>query len=318
MAGLSTLEIPTPFGVGTVNCYVIDAGELTLIDPGPDFVEAYDALALELSGLGHDIADVDTVLITHAHMDHFGLAGRIREESGADVMIHRAAVQKVNAPDEYFYRERKYFTPFVKRHGVPDEIAEAVTKVPEPYMRFHAPTEVNRPLADGGVVDVGVPLECIETPGHSAGGIAFLWGEREVLFTGDHVLDHITPNPTLQMPREEGGERHRSLPQYLSSIRSLQSVDATVGHPGHGATIRDLKFRLEEVITHHETRKEEFFEFVEDEPMSAYEIMWEYFGNLPLTEYFLGLSETIGHMDLLEAEGRVETVGDELCRYVAA
>jgi glyoxylase-like metal-dependent hydrolase (beta-lactamase superfamily II) len=317
MDGLTTIEIPTPFGVGTVNCYAIDAGELTLIDPGPSFVEATEALETGLDEIGYAIADVDNVLITHGHMDHFGLAGRIRSESGARVMLHEIAVPKVTNPDEYYRDERDYFTPFFKAHGVPGEIAEAVTKVPEPFTRFHAPTEVDVPLADGDAIDVGISLECIETPGHSKDGIAFHWTDEGALFTGDHVLDHITPNPTLQMPREEGGPRPRSLVEYLDSIRALQSLDVDVGYPGHGVPITDLETRLGEVLDHHHDRKEEFLAFVEREPTSAYDIMKAYFENLPLTEYFLGLSEVIGHMDLLEAEGRVEVVEDGIRRYAA-
>ncbi|HKJ59612.1 MAG TPA: MBL fold metallo-hydrolase, partial [Halobacteriales archaeon] len=151
MDGIERIELPTPFGVGTVNCYAIDGDGLSLVDPGPDAEDTFEALDAGLAGLGYDLADVDRVLITHEHMDHFGGAHRIQAEVDASVLAHRVAAERIADPDGHFDREQAFFTPFLVSMGVPDEVADAVTGLPEPYAKFHEPVDADRVLEDGDV-----------------------------------------------------------------------------------------------------------------------------------------------------------------------
>jgi glyoxylase-like metal-dependent hydrolase (beta-lactamase superfamily II) len=77
------VPVPTPFQIGPVNAYV--AGR-TVVDPGPDSEDAWDALRTALGERRLEPADVEQVLVTHPHPDHFGLANRLRED-GATVVV---------------------------------------------------------------------------------------------------------------------------------------------------------------------------------------------------------------------------------------
>ena len=320
MDGIERIELPTPFGVGTVNCYAIDGDGLSLVDPGPDAEDTFEALDAGLAGLGYDLADVDRVLITHEHMDHFGGAHRIQAEAGASVLAHRVAAERIADPDGHFDREQAFFAPFLVSMGVPDEVADAVTGLPEPYAKFHEPVDADRVLDDGDVVDLGGgrELDVVHVPGHAPGQVCFVSPSDGLAFTADHVLMDITPNPLLTLAPdgtggdEGGAERTRSLPAYMDSLAELLDVEVRRGYGGHRATIEDLHGRVRETIEHHEERKEDVAAVVADAgPTTAYDVMGELFPNLPTTETFAGMSEVVGHLDLLEDEDRVDVVEEE-------
>src|SRR5438132_13616340 len=84
-AGIHRLRIPTPFQVGRVNAYLIEDSPLTLIDSGPNSAKALDELEQALASRGHSIEDIELLVITHQHMDHFGLASILARRSGAEV-----------------------------------------------------------------------------------------------------------------------------------------------------------------------------------------------------------------------------------------
>ncbi|GAB7011213.1 MBL fold metallo-hydrolase [Halorubrum trueperi] len=304
MEDIELLPVPTPFAIGDVNCYVIHNDGLTLVDPGPATEEAYDTVKRGLERLNADIEDVQQILITHPHPDHFGAVSRLKQESGAKTAIHMGAVDIVENFLSHYHREQDFFLPFLVRRGVPDEIAESITKLPESFVHLAPSTQIDESLSPGAEIHAGgIDLQCIDCPGHSQGSLSFYAADESIVFTGDHILANTTPNPVLQAP--DNGDRPHSLELYLDSLEALLSLDAEIGYGGHGPIIDDLPKRIHETINHHQERKERFFSMVKSNPKSAYELTKEAFPDLPATELFMGLSEVIGHIDLLISESRV-------------
>lgn len=317
MERIERVPIPTPFSVGRVNCYLLGSNGHTVIDPGPATAEAYETLTASLARNGTDVTDVDRVLITHPHMDHFGLVSRLVDESGATVLAHADATDRLDDPIEHFEREQAYFDPFLRSMGMPEHAVDTVLELPEPYTNYQQPVDVTRTLTDGDVLDAGVELSCLSTPGHAPGSLCFHAESEDVLFTGDHVLPTITPNPLLTLVPGTDDERTRSLPTYLDSLRRILDIDVDRGYGGHGEPLSDVGQRTRETIEHHHERKESIADVIDaDGPVTAYEIMEDLFPDLPATEMFSGMSEAIGHLDLLEDENRVEiTEDDGVLRY---
>jgi glyoxylase-like metal-dependent hydrolase (beta-lactamase superfamily II) len=308
------LSIPTPFQVGNVNAYL--AGE-TLIDPGPDSDEAWTAIVEALSDRDLTAADVERVLITHPHPDHFGLARRFRDE-GARVLASPGTAEIVRNFADRLEREQAFFTPFFECHGMAPSTAGTVTELPGVFLPYAPDCEVDEELTAGDAVTVaGRSVEMLSAEGHAPGESLFAYDgpEGRTAVVGDHVLPDITPNPLLQPPPTEGADRPRVLPAYNRSLDRLaeRSFDRLL--PGHRDAITAPTERIEAIRAEHEERTENVADIV-DGPTTAVAVMEELFGDLPATELFPGMSEAIGHLDVLEDRGRVRTTDDgDAIRY---
>ncbi|WP_265112100.1 MBL fold metallo-hydrolase [Halosolutus halophilus] len=319
MDQVDRLEIPTPFHIGRVNGYLFDGDGLTLLDPGPATDEAYEALTAQFEKHGHAVEDLDRILITHPHMDHFGLASRIRERSEATVYAHHDAAEILTDPDAHLEHEQAVFEPYFVRMGVPESTVGTVVSLPTSFVEFQKPITVDEPIGDGDRLDVGTDLDILYTPGHCPGSVCFLDRANDIAYTGDHVMAEISPNPLLTIVPGTTDERTRSLPTYLDSLDRLRETGIGGARGGHRGLVTDLPARIDEIVDHHQSRKRRIASILETEGRAtAYDLMNELFPDLPVTEVFPGMSEIIGHLDLLEDEGAVVRTGEETWYYEPA
>jgi glyoxylase-like metal-dependent hydrolase (beta-lactamase superfamily II) len=135
--------------------------------------------------------------------------------------------------------------------------------------------------------------------------------ERELGFVGDHLLPHISSNPIIARPLDGSPGRTHSLANYLDSLAKTRELpEGAVLFPGHGEPIDDHRSLIDTRFASTERRKEKLLRLLAEGPRSGYELAQSMWGNIAVTQAFLTLSEVIGHMDLLEAEGRVREVDD--------
>jgi len=89
--GILRMQIPIFFtGLGHVNCYAMtDDRGAAVIDAGMPGRATWQALSARLSDAGLKVGDIHTVLVTHSHPDHFGNAGRLAHEAGAELVTER-------------------------------------------------------------------------------------------------------------------------------------------------------------------------------------------------------------------------------------
>jgi len=297
------LSVPTPFQVGRVNAYI--AGR-TLVDPGPDSEEAWSTLLEVLEERELTPGDIERVIVTHPHPDHFGIAHRFRE-AGATILAHPAAADVMaDFPGRYEY-ERSYFTDFFERCGMARKTAETVTELPEAFLGYASSVATDRELvADDAIAVRDTTLTVHEAQGHAAGELVFTYeaeGEHRAI-VGDHVLADITPNPFLLPPPEAGSERPRVLPAYNESLARVQALDLDRLLTGHRDPVTDPTGRIDAILDAHEQRTEDVHSLL-DGRMTPFDVMEALFEDLPITEYFPGMSEAVGHLDVLEARDRV-------------
>jgi glyoxylase-like metal-dependent hydrolase (beta-lactamase superfamily II) len=105
---------------------------------------AYEALEDGLSGQALAVADVERNLITHPPIGYFGIARRVKEKSGADLLAHRDAVDRVARLDEFLGRERAFFRPDLSRMGVPEKTVDTVV-APDRYGDYREPPRPTAP-----------------------------------------------------------------------------------------------------------------------------------------------------------------------------
>src|SRR3954453_8432723 len=128
--GLWSVPVPLPNNsLRYVLVYVFetDRGPY-IVDAGWNTDDAYAALDAGLSHIGSSIGDVQGVLVTHIHPDHYGLAGRVREASGAWIALHEAGARLVDHRYQEPADPLERVTAGLRRFGAPDDELETLTQ----------------------------------------------------------------------------------------------------------------------------------------------------------------------------------------------
>jgi glyoxylase-like metal-dependent hydrolase (beta-lactamase superfamily II) len=308
--GIHRLAIPTPFMVGRVNAYLIEDEPLTLIDSGPNSAKALDELEQALAALGHRVEEIGLLVISHQHMDHFGLASILARRSGAEV----AAIEPL-APYLADYSaetelDDRFAETIMLRHGIPPEVVTALRAVSAGFRAWGAAVEVTRPLADGSELRLGGrTLRVLHRPGHSPSDTVFVDESRGLMLAADHLIAHISSNPLLARPLgsepDYRGPRPQALVTYLDSLSRTREMELELVLPGHGEPIADHVALVDERFRLHARRAEKIRRLVAERPLSAHEIAQALWGNVAVTQAYLTLSEVLGHVDLLLRDGTV-------------
>jgi glyoxylase-like metal-dependent hydrolase (beta-lactamase superfamily II) len=317
--GIHRLAIPTPFMVGRVNCYLIEDEPLTLVDTGPNWGKALDELHNQLAEHGHSIDDIELVIITHQHMDHFGLVDIVAQHSGAEVAGLGAMASLLETYGEDAEREDEFAVGLMLRSGIPEEVVHALRSVSRSFRSWGASAKITRPLSDGEAIGFrDRTLQVLHRPGHSPSDTIFWDAERRILLAADHLIAHVSSNPLISRPLDGKGERTRALVGYLESLRRTRELPAEIVLSGHGDPITDHASLIDQRLAMHERRAEKIYRLIAERPRTGYELAQALWGNVAVTQTYLTLSEVIGHLDLLLDTGRVREVDDgRLVRYEA-
>jgi len=305
-AGIHRLAIPTPFAVGRVNVYLIEDDPLTLVDAGPNSGTSFDVLQRGLAELGHPLEDIELVLLTHQHIDHLGLVSLVAAHSGAEVAAIEAAVPFVENFSVEAQADDDFAAEVMLRNGISEDVAAALQSVSRAFRAWGSRVEVTRVLRDGDRVELrDRTLEVAFRPGHSPSDTVFWDRERRQLIAGDHLLGHISSNPLITRRADGSGERSKALIAYLDSLRLTREMDLELVLPGHGDPVTEHRKLIDDRFAMHARRADKIHRLVAERPRTAHEVAQALWGNIAVTQAFLTLSEVLGHMDLLLAEGRV-------------
>jgi glyoxylase-like metal-dependent hydrolase (beta-lactamase superfamily II) len=304
--GVHRLAVPTPFAVGRVNVYVIEDEPLTLVDAGPNSGTSFDVLQRGIADLGHSLEDIELVLLTHQHIDHLGLVSLVAAHSGAEVAAIEAAVPFVENFSLEAQADDDFAAEVMLRNGISADVAAALQSVSRAFRAWGARVEVTRVLRDGDRVELrDRTLEVAFRPGHSPSDTVFWDRERRQLIAGDHLLGHISSNPLITRRVDGSGERSKALIAYLDSLRLTREMDLDLVLPGHGDPVTDHRKLIDDRFAMHARRAHKIHRLLAERPRTAHEVAQALWGNIAVTQAFLTLSEVLGHMDLLLAEGRV-------------
>lgn len=250
--GIFRIAVPMPGPLVSTNCYLIEseAGHL-LIDAGWSSDTAWQTLWRGLEAAGVKVAPgcIDRLLITHVHIDHIGMAGRIKEAFGARVLMH-SYEQALLEPR---YVEPKLLlgqmTEWLKSNGVPESALAELRDVSLP-LTGKLIAKPDQTLNGGETLFAGAyRWQVIWTPGHSSGHICLYEPEHQVLITGDHILPGQTPNISLH-PQSTPNP----LADYLDSLEQIRHLPVKLILPGHGEPFADLPGWLAHTAEHHQRR----------------------------------------------------------------
>jgi glyoxylase-like metal-dependent hydrolase (beta-lactamase superfamily II) len=284
-----------------VNGYVLaDEGGLTLIDCGWKAPDVRAALDDGLAANGYALRDVRRLLVTHFHFDHYGLAGELIAAGVPELGMHPAdwrvvQIRAAEADDD------AVVDAWLERNGLhvePDPEDDAQ------YNRYDvvAPTRL---LEDGDRVG---RLRAMWTPGHSPGHLCFVDTVSGRTFTGDHVLDPVTPHVGLWHDRGRD-----PMGDYVASLRAVGALETTGALPAHGEAFPDLARRVEELLAHEAGREKAVVEALASGCATGAEVAgalrWrrrgDRFDQLPPPHQQFAVAETLAHLERLRALGRV-------------
>jgi glyoxylase-like metal-dependent hydrolase (beta-lactamase superfamily II) len=320
-AGIHRLPLPTPFLVGRVNCYLIEDEPLTLVDTGPNSGKALDELELALAARGHRIEDLGLIVITHQHLDHVGLLEILVRRSGAEVAALHLLAPYLAVFSESMDGDDRFAEALMRTHGVPPDVVIALRAVSSAFRAWGCSAQVTRPLHDGDTLELrDRTLRVLHRPGHSPSDTVFLDEERGLLLAGDHLIAHISSNPFVSRPlgAPPDVERPRALLTYIDSMRATRELSPRLTLPGHGDPIRDHRALIDQRFDMHTRRAGKILELIRERPLTAYEIACEMWGNTAVTQAYLTLSEVLGHVDILIADGQArESSSDGIERFEA-
>jgi len=312
--GLWSIPVPLPsIGLRHVFVYLFetDAGGY-IVDAGWDTEEAFDALCAGLAIAGYRVGDLRGVLATHMHHDHYGLAKRIRDESGAWVALHPADVNLLRRFSGETTDLRAGMVRMLERAGTPAQEIAAMTGALPPTGQLPAPALPDVLIEDGDRPDIpGWDLRAIWTPGHSPGHLCFWEPANQLLLSGDHVLPRITPN--IPFSADEGAD---PLGDYLASLDKVGAYPAQEALPAHEYRIASLPARLAELRAHHDQRFGEVLAAIRAGVTTAWDIAERMTWSRPWHEVegFMkraALAEGFAHLRALERRGMVrERAGD--------
>ncbi|MCB0871595.1 MAG: MBL fold metallo-hydrolase [Solirubrobacterales bacterium] len=315
--GVHTIPVPTPFAVGRINCYLIEGDPLTLIDAGPRSEKSMQGLEAGVEAAGYRLEDIELVVATHQHIDHIGQIASVVERSGAGVASLDLVVDRLASFAWGSEQEDQLAVDLMVRYGVSEDIANLLKEVTASFRELGAPVEVTRPFAAGDSITMGSRVyETFHRPGHSPSDTVFWDEERGLMFGGDHLLSHISSNPLISRSLDGSEERTRSLINYRDSLEKTAAMPVRIMLSGHGLAITDHAELIEKRIAGQDRRTEKIYGLVAEGHSSPHGIANAIWGDIALTQAYLTLSEVIGHLDILLADGRVvENEGEKYSTF---
>jgi glyoxylase-like metal-dependent hydrolase (beta-lactamase superfamily II) len=321
--GLWSVPVPLPNNpLRYVLVYLLELDRgAAVIDTGWNTEEAWTALLAGMAMAGYTPADVHAILITHIHPDHYGLAGRLREASGAWVGLHPADAALI--PGRYGLGIDGLLAnmdELLIDAGVPDEIRTELTGASMGLREFVAAAEPDVLLEDRTPVPLpGWDLVTLHTPGHSPGHVCFHDRNARALFSGDHVLPRISPSVAVHVQQPVN-----PLADFLEALRDVRDLDIDEVLPAHEWRFRGLDARVDELLAHHRHRLDETHAAITATPgLTCWETTLQLRWSRDWAEIVgymrrAAVGETLAHLVLLESTGRARRDQGRPVRWYAA
>lgn len=311
LRGIFLIELPLPFSIGLINVYLVRLADgYLLIDCGMDTKPCFAALERALEGIGVPWTDIRQILLTHVHPDHIGLAPRVLQLTGARLSMHAddaAYLDELSAQQEY----QTWSNDVLRESGTSEEIIAQISVISDQVSKsFHKLTP-DHLLQGGERIPSSIGhLEVLWTPGHSPGHVCLYCRERRVLFAGDQMLEHISPNIGWH-------PGHDPLAEYLQSLHELARLEIDLVLPSHGAPFTNHRDWIRRTTQHHTDRCARILASLNGAPKTAADLipaLWDR-ALLPF-HYRFAIFEILAHLEHLERQGKVSRIAeDDLVRW---
>lgn len=289
---------------------VVGAGPVTLVDTGSGYGDAtrelfagFDALRREF-GESAGAADIERIIITHGHHDHFGGLVQFRGTLTASVGIHALDRWVLTAYEERLVVATHGIRSFLKRAGCPPAREQALVDMYLSTKRLVRSQRVDFLLEEDVPMD---GLEFIHVPGHCPGQVCIR--VDDVLLTADHVLPRTTPHQSPESITASTGLRH-----YLESLQKVARVEGVrLCLGGHEEPFTDLAGRAEAIRLDHEAKLDRIRLHIDrGGALTIDEVTTWMYPRVEGWDVLLAIEEVGAHVEYLYERGelRVENVAE--------
>lgn len=308
LTDVCTISIPFPYASGTVNVYFAEKPVPALIDLPPNDAHYCEQLENALRRRGYSLSrDIERVIVTHPHFDHCGLAGWVVRECGAEIWAFRGSTRYLENFPEESIEDFAYYSSLLENAGVPGRGGGYLEEFLETLLRLGSKAKVSRYVEEGDEIAFGSTLfRVVHVPGHTPWCFMMYDAKKQVAFTGDFLISDISSNAVLQRPAI-AGDGYKSLKSYVSSLKKIRDLGVRTAFPGHGTLIPDVPVRTGNILSSIQDRRNLILSILAKKHVcTPYEIMINLFPDLSDWQVLLGISEVIGHLELLEEENMVQ------------
>jgi glyoxylase-like metal-dependent hydrolase (beta-lactamase superfamily II) len=309
LPGVWRLRLPLPWpGVPHGNAWAVAAGDgIVLFDTGYADGDGTRRLEFALGQVGYSLPDVRLLVCTHAHSDHYGLAGPILDAAGCELWMHPAwehIRRMADDPDGALDRRIEV----ARQSGVPPQALKLYEK-----SRRGENTGIARTVAPDRDLVPGVEIETDlgtwqvhETPGHAPSHVVLHQPDSGLLISGDHVLGRVSPFFDYGHTADPAGE-------FLKSLDVVEELETTLCLAGHGRPFRDIPAKARANRDLIEQQLDVVRGAFEAGPRTAFEVVGEILGpeNMNPAAAAWGLQMALSYLDHLVAAGELGLVEGE-------
>ncbi len=304
---IKTIPIPIKLPIKFTNCTLILDDPLTIIDPGCKSEQTLKLIDNELKKHNRTLKQVERVLLTHGHIDHFGCCEDIRELSGATIFLHKNDFAKSSRTEEKGGKFSNTYKDTLMRYGCPENGLKGIDNFLTYILPMYDPLTQAEHYSNNNIDFKNNRLEIIETPGHTSGSVCFYHRESKILISGDTLIKEISPNPVMEFL--ESGERFHSVASFRQSIKKLSNYGYSNIIAGHGDNITNFERVYDNYQLEWSKIENDFVKaFKLRKVLSAYDMMLEIYGQLEEFEIFFGMSEMIGYFDFFKTKNFIEYI----------
>ena len=220
------LTVDTPYMVGPVHCYRMESGdEIVLFDTGPPTGTGTKFLQEQL-----DLNRLKHILVTHCHIDHYGQAAWLEQNSDATLYLPYRDILKVEYHDKRMAGMNRLLEEMGFASGYRETFQQTLQRGAfPPFPENYLVAERDIPPRLG----IGV-LDCA---GHSQSDLVYFTDDWAV--TGDTLLRGIFQSPLLDIDLETG-ERFKNYQAYCTSVVKLSGLKNRKILPGHREYIESV------------------------------------------------------------------------------
>ncbi len=307
--GFVRIPMDTPYQVPPVNAILVLGDPPSLIDAGMPYKNNLEIVTRTLEKYGYRLEDLAEIYLTHPHVDHIGMAGKLAELTGAKLRTWEKAQHRFENYMKFWHIDRASFLELLSRSDVKESLIEKIRDLPTHFneqrdkiKKIDQPFVAEEPLKMAG----GRVVHPLHVPGHTPWCIAYWFSDVGVLISGDTLLEHITANPLIY-PKDAAPSEWQGIEVFRRSLQRLLELPIKWVIPGHGRTFSGHEKTIKRALRQQLRRQERLLQRLEEKALTAYELAILSFGEEVVeNSLFLVMSEVIRHTEWLASKGLIE------------